>query len=211
MSKYNSTGKQPFSGAENIKIPTKMKTRKLTLTVMIIATLSLMAFSGCKKKDQITPICCPWAPEIYSISRTDYNSPAELTNYFREYDSTRLSHDGDTLKVWGWVYYHGPEEPIFEADYSSSPLREVWTPEAGYILLVSNEDHHGYGQHIRIDWNKSFLQDHPEFVQGFDSYLQKKWYVTIKVECVEQVTIWEPCRTIGHKYHLINMDTIPNN
>ena len=189
-----------------------MKTRNHTLTAMAIAILSLMVFSGCKKKDQITPICCPWAPESYCISRTDYNSPVGLRDYFDDHDSTKLSHDGDTLKVWGWVYYHGPEEPIFEADYSSSPLHENWTPEAGYIMLVPNEDHHGYTHHITIKWSKTYLQDHPEFVQDFDSYLQKKWYVTIKVECVDiSYLSGNSCTKIGLDFHLINMDTIPNN
>ncbi len=186
-----------------------MKTRDKMTLLIVIATVAAMTLTGCGET-VIEPICYPWAPEGCTISRTDYNSPAEIFEYFHEHDSTRRMHDGDTLKIWGWVYYHGPEEPIFEADFSSSPLREAWTPEAGYIKLVPNEDHHGYDQHVEIKWsNTTFLQDHPEFAQNFDSYLMKKWYVTVKTECCW--TIPKPCGSVGIDFYLIDMDTIPNN
>ena len=186
-----------------------MKTSRKTIALIAIAMFIVMFLTGCKRQE-IEPVCFPWAPESCTISCTEYNSPSEFRKYFNEHDSTMMAHDGDTIKIWGWVYYHGSGEPI-PWPYETNPLREAWSPQAGYILLVENEDHHGYEQAIPITWDTSaFLQTHPEFSQNFDSYLQRKWYVTVRMECTN-LKIPTPCSKIGCYLRVITIDTIPNN
>lgn len=186
-----------------------MKTQYNTFSLLAIATVLAMTLSGCKQQD-IKPICFPWASESCTFSLSKYNSPLEIREYFTDHDSTKKAHDGDTIKICGWVYFNGPGETVlwpFETD----PLREAWFPEAGFIVLVGNEDHHGYDQSIRIDWNNTtFLQDNPGFSENFDNYLQKKWYVTAKMKCVDAI---DPplCNNLGYKLYVITIDTIPNN
>ncbi len=190
-----------------------METKNIKSTPIVIITILTMIFYGCKGQ-KIEPLPCnPWAPTDCVISRTNYISIIELQDFFdniRYHDSTKLSYDDCTIKLWGWVYYHGLNEPIFEPDYSSTPLQESWSPEAGYIVLVPNENHHGYDQSIRIEWDDSFLKDYPEFYRKFDSYLQKKWYVTIRMECVQNIIGWEPCNQYGFRFHAVSIDTINN-
>lgn len=185
-----------------------MKTINNNIILLAIAMSIVMFLTGCKRQE-IEPVCFHWAPEGCTISSTEYNSPLEIRNYFFNHDSTMLAHDGDTIKIWGWVYYHGSGEPVlwpFETD----PLREAWSPEAGYIVLVGNEDHHGWLQSIKVYWdNTDFLQTHPGFSQNFDSYLPKKWYVTARQKCTYN-PVPTPCETIGANLYVIAIDTIPN-
>ncbi len=184
-----------------------MKTRNNTILWFLSVAFVAMALVGCKET-KIEPVCFPWAPANCTLSETDYNSPVEIHDYFANHDSTKLVHDGDTLKFWGWVYDPtGTYEPRLW-----DPHLGAWAPETGFIVLVPNEDHHGYDDlSIRIIWEyTTFLEDHPGFSQDFDRYLQKKWYVKAKVVC-HRSSIWRPCSRVGIDFYVVDIDTIPNN
>ena len=183
-----------------------MKTRNNTILRFLIVSFVVMALVGCKET-KIEPVCFPWAPAGSTLSETDYNSPTEIRDYFAEHDSTRLAHDGDTLKIWGWVYDPtGTYEPRLW-----DPHLGAWSPETGFIMLVPNEDHHGYDQSIKIIWEYTdFLQNHPGFAQDFGSYLQKKWYVKARMKCLQNV-MGTHCSRIGIDFYVVDIDTIPNN
>ncbi len=184
------------------------------------AVFSVLFLSGCKG-EKITPCYCErimdWAPDTCSFSWTNYNSPRQVMDYFLLHDSTIVFHDGDTVKFWGWVYFHGPNEPIYEP-YALKPLREDWNADAKLMLLVGNEDHHlhkgKYGA-IWLQWDDTFLQENPRFVQGFDGLLLKKWYVTATINKERRsLYIGPSCdkeNQWGVKYSLITIDTIPHN
>lgn len=179
---------------------------------LIVAVLSLIFLSGCKD-EKITPCGCEnivyWASDTCSFSWSEYNSLKQVTDYFNHHDSTIITHVRDTLKFWGWVYFHGPGEPIY---YPSVHLEEAWTPDAKLIHLVGNEDHHehrGLNGNIVIEWTNSFLQENPWFTQNFDSLLMKKWYVTAILE--EKAEVVLPCHWYDPKYIMVRLDTLPNN
>ena len=181
---------------------------------LVAAALSFLLLSGCKD-DSITPCGCEdivdWAPDTCSFSWSGYNSPKQVIDYFSQHDSTIVTHAGDTVKFWGWVYFHGPEEPIYEP-YALNPLREDWNVGAKRILLVGNEDHHyhhlEYGA-IWLMWDDEWLIENPHFVQNFDILLQKKWYVTAIMDSVKVDYSFGPlCNRWGTKFSLINVDTI---
>ncbi|MBR3413671.1 MAG: hypothetical protein IKG81_13405 [Bacteroidales bacterium] len=181
---------------------------------LIAAALSLFFLSGCKD-DNITPCGCEhildWAPDTCSFSLSEYNSLKQVKDYLYQHDSTIVSHAGDTVKFWGWVYFHGPEEPIYEP-YALNPVREDWNVDAKRILLVGNEDHHFHHNEYGaawLWWDEAFLLENPQFVQDFDSLLQKKWYVTAIMDSVRTDRSFGPlCNKWGFKFSLINVDTI---
>lgn len=181
---------------------------------LIAAALSLFFLSGCKD-DNITPCGCEhildWAPDTCSFSWSEYNSLKQVKDYFNQHDSTIVTHAGDTVKFWGWVYFHGPEEPIYEP-YALNPLREDWNVEARRIMLVGNDDHHFHHNEYGaawLWWDDAFLLENPQFVQDFDSLLQKKWYVTATMDSVRADLSFGPlCNKWSAKFSLISVDTI---
>ena len=113
--------------------------------------------------------------------------------------------------MWGWVYYHGPMEPL-RCPVSDDDLREAWSFDVGFIILVGNENHHGWDESVWISWDcQSLERMHPGLAQNFDSLLQKKWYVTGIVNCFPEYIFPGPCTSIGMKVQVIDIDTIPNN
>lgn len=154
-----------------------MNTHIKKLLILAAAAISAMAFAGCvKPQEQIIPTesCNPWAPEDCPFSRDGYNSPAVLHDYFDYHDSTRMAHNGDTIRFCGWVYYHGQNEPVVNPA-EGDILREHYTLENGLVYLVENENHHGWDDAVAVHWTQySFLQEHPGFVEDFDRLLQKR-------------------------------------
>ncbi len=189
-----------------------------TIIVPIVTAIMSLFFPGCNKPNvpDCSINCDYWAPEDCTFSKDKFNTPAELRDYFDNHDSTRLKHDGDTLKICGWVYYHdhAAREPYMCPVDEGNPPREKWTAENGFIFLVGNENHHGWNEAVRISWNynnsSSFLQDYPEFVNNFDSLLQKKWYVSVQVQCFPEYITPGPCSKIGMIYHVLEIDTLPS-
>ena len=180
---------------------------------LIAAVLPLFFLSGCKG-EKITPCGCEnivdWAPDTCSFSWSEYNSLIQVRDYFYQHDSTIVTHAGDTVKFWGWVYFHGPEEPIWEP-YVMNPIREDWNVDAKRIFLVGNKDHHlhhyEYGA-TWLWWDDDWLLRNPQFVQDFDSLLQKKWYVTATMDAVKIDDSFGPvCNKWGMKFSLIIVDT----
>ena len=146
---------------------------KTNLSIInIIVAVSVITLTGCKKpiEEEINPMCEYWAPEDCTFSLDKYNSPAELCDYFMEHDSTIQAHVGDTLKIWGWVYYHG----WYEA--------------------------------IQLVWTDSFLHNNPDFMQSFDTYLAKKWYVSATLSYWEMLI---PCSMYSPIFNIVSIDTIP--
>ncbi len=143
------------------------------------------------------------------FSLSEYNSLKQVNDYFA-YDSTIVTHASDTVNFWGWVYFHGPQEPIYEP-YALNPLREDWNVDARRILLVGNEDHHYHHKEYGaawLFWDDAFLQENPQFVQDFDSLLQKKWYVMAVMDSV-RADIFSPiCNKWGRKFTMISVNTI---
>ena len=181
---------------------------KTNLSIInIIVAVSVIILTGCKKpiEEEVNPMCEYWAPEDCTFSLDKYNSPAELCDYFMEHDSTIQAHVGDTLKIWGWVYYHGSGEPI-PIPYETDPLREAWSSEAKKIYLVGNEDHHGWYEAIQLVWTDSFLHNNPDFMQSFDTYLAKKWYVSATLSYWEMLI---PCSMYSPIFNIVSIDTIP--
>ena len=187
---------------------------KTNLSIInIIVAVSVITLTGCKKpiEEEVNPMCEYWAPEDCTFSVDKYNSATEWHEYFYSHDSTRLFHNGDTLRMWGWVYYHGPREPL-RCPVSDDDLREAWSFDVGFIILVGNENHHGWDEAVWISWDcQSLERMHPGLTQNFDSLLQKKWYVTGIVNCFPEYICPGPCTSIGMKVQVIDIDTIPNN
>lgn len=191
-----------------------MKTRNVFYLFIATAVVA-MALAGCEKTKR-SPYDCyeevdvqPWAPDSCSFSWTDYNSTMQVLNYFSGHDYTILSHDGDTLMLWGWIYFHGPGEPILDPFVYDSieGSQEAWSPEALFINMVPNENHHGWSQSVRIDWDRPFIQSHPDFRENFDDYLQKKWFIKVRLQA-EQNIIASPCLSYGFSLHLVDIDSI---
>ena len=179
---------------------------------LIAAVLSFFFLSGCKG-EKITPCGCEniqhWAPDTSSFSWSEYNSLKQVIDYFSYHDSTIITHVGDTLKFWGWVYFNGPGEPVY---YPNEGFHEAWTPDTRYIHFVGNEDHHehhGLNGHVVIHWTDTFLQNNPWFIQDFDSLLMKTWYVTAILRDGSEVVL--PCHMYSPKYIMIGLDTLSNN
>ena len=191
-----------------------MKIQRHLQIVLTAAVLSMLLLLGCKREDSITPVPCnvdPWAPESCTFSWGKYNSLVELGDYFGGHDSTIFTHAGDTLKFYGWVYYHGPGEPIFEP-FEMNPLREGWNPDAKQIYLTGSEDHHrngGVDGFVFLQWTDRFLEENPWFVEEFDSLLQKKWYITAALWY--QFNGFSPCYEYFPLFTMVALDTVPNN
>ena len=174
------------------------------------ALLSVLLATGCQREDSINPVPCdvdPWAPESCTFAWDKYNSLQEVHDYFYHHDSTIITHVGDTLKFWGWVYFHGPGEPVYWP-YAMDPIREAWTADAGIIYLVGNEDHHehhGLNGLAILRWDDIFLQENKWFVEEFDSLLQKKWYVTATLQ--EEAEVFFPCLMYSPKFIMTALDT----
>ena len=203
-----------------IKNAREMKTRDKMTLFIAIAVVAAMALTGCRREDSISPYpydCDgPWASDTCTFSMDKYNSLREVLDYFVGHDSTMMMHDGDTIKFYGWVYYHAPGEPIYSPVDDS--FREIYTEESKFIRIVGNEDHHfyspdGYYGMIIVWWyNGDFIEENPWFVQEFDSLLQKKWYITATLQAsYSPGLIPSPCSHWGLRYEIIALDTLPPN
>ena len=183
--------------------------------LLSVVILSGILFLECKPVTTDDPFACnrevdPWAPESSTFSWTDYNSIMEVKDYFVGHDSTIITHVGDTLKFCGWLYFHGPGEPVYWP--GSAPDHDLWTVDTKFIHLVESEDNHDHcenNKHIIVDWSDAFLQENPWFTVEFDSLLQKKWYVTAVLE--EQAEVLSPCYSYVPKYVMVALDTLINN
>ncbi len=183
--------------------------------LLSVVVLSDILFLECKPVTKDDPFVCnievdPWAPESSTFSWTEYNTLSEVHDYFVGHDSTIITHVGDTLKFWGWVYFHGPGEPVYWP--GTDPDHDLWTADTKFIHLVENEDHHDHhenNKHAIVDWSDAFLQENPWFAVEFDSLMQKKWYVTAVLE--EQAEVLSPCYSYNSKYVMVALDTLINN
>ena len=183
--------------------------------LLSVVVLSGILFLACKPVTKDDPFACnvevdPWASESSTFSWTDYNSLSEVHDYFVGHDSTIIIHVGDTLKFWGWVYFHGPGEPVYWP--GPDPDHDLWTADTKFIHLVESEDHHDHhegNKHAVVCWSDAFLQENPWFTVEFDSLLQKKWYVTAVLE--EEAEVLSPCYRYVPKYVMVALDTLINN
>lgn len=128
-----------------------------SLFSVIVATTLLMA--GCAKMtscgcDEKTPTKYdPYTPEQYSISWTEFNPLSKFEEYFYYHDSTTAMHDGDTIKVYGYIYperpvgdifvelVHGPEDDCTCYDHTLVRLPkdkrvEAWMSEKRRLIYV---------------------------------------------------------------------------
>ncbi len=55
------------------------------------------------------------------------------------------------------------------------------------------------------------MEENPGFCQDFGNYLQKKWYVTAAMECVDMTYMVgrNACSKMGYRLHAITIDTVP--
>lgn len=160
--------------------------------------LSVIFFAGCKKQ----PECNNAMPSAAAISWTGYNPPTALHNYFGCNAEGIKKHLGDTVRLWGWVYY--PDHGIGEPD--PDPLNDSnWSAYTGFIYLVSNEDHHGWEESVYLTWDQAWRETHPDFCQSFEEYLDKKWYVVATLDCFKSGI---QCCPLFPLYKVISIDTI---
>ena len=203
-----------------IKNAREMKTRDKMTLFIVIAAVAAMTLTGCRREDSISPYpydCDgPWASDTCTFSMDKYNSLREVLDYFVGHDSTMIMHDGDTIKFYGWVYYHAPGEPVYSPVDDS--FREIYTVESKFIRIVGNEDHHFYSADgfygMELVWwsDGGFIEENPWFVQEFDSLLQKKWYITATLQAsYSPGLIPSPCSKWTLRYEMIALDTLPPN
>lgn len=189
-----------------------------TTRILLVAGLACFLVVGCEKPKSATDCngcndmpCEEYAPAGVTVSWTDYNLPSELRAYFNCHRATLTEHLGDTIQLSGWVYYQGENEPNFT--YPGD-----WDVNRGWLLLVDNENHHGYHQSaVYVKWKEwlnyttvadsIWLEDHASFRDHFDEYLQKKWYVV--AEITEEMLYGTGCCDHDPRYKIIFVDTIP--
>lgn len=99
-------------------------------TMLIIMVATAMLLSGCGPNDAF---CENYAPEGTTISWTEYNKPEDVSKYFDCHKKTIREHEGDTVRVCGWIqwpeyseYFEGGraeviDEPVFVLSSSSDP------------------------------------------------------------------------------------------
>lgn len=188
------------------------------MKIKLLSTIILtsLVFIGCDKSkieycNGCNDIDCEeYAPVGVSVSWIGYNNPSELTDYFACHRATLTEHLGDTIRLAGWVYYPDEGEPNYI-------YQEDWNVDRGWILLVDNEDHHGYNQHAYVKWKEwpnyttaadsAWLEANATFRDHFNEYLQKKWYVVAEVN--EVILNGAGCCDHDPQFKIIYIDTIP--
>ena len=110
-------------------------------------------FVGCKKMNGEYPPCEEmYAPEGLSVSWNEYNDVATFCNYFNCHPATIEEHQGDTIRVTGWLYYGEPGVDArvwHDCDLDYSP----------YIILTSNPTHFGYDSIVHIGLRQTVSDD----------------------------------------------------
>lgn len=112
--------------------PVHVREHGMKRTMFIIIVATVLSLSGC---GPIDAFCENYAPEGTTISWTEYNNPEDVSKYFECHKQTIREHEGDTVRVCGWIlwpeyteYYGGraelAEEPFFELTSSSDPVSD---------------------------------------------------------------------------------------
>ena len=197
-----------------------MKTRNVFYLLIATAVVA-MALAGCEKTKR-GPYDCyeevqPWASDTCSFSWTGHNTIAQTIDYFGKHDYTIMTHSGDTVRFYGWVYFNGPEDDAFyRASLGPHGLTQKWEIGWNTIWLVGHEDHHinphpQYGS-LEVYWDDDFIQNNPWFAQSFDSLLQKKWYVTAIMRAKKKEYLFPRphCNDYYAGFKMIKLDTVPN-
>lgn len=142
---------------------------------LVLFLFAPVLFLGCKENPNNEYVPCEemYSPEGTTISWTEYNDVATFRDYFYCHPATIKEHEGDTIKIKGWLYYGEPQVDArvwheSELDYSPS------------ILLTSNPNHFGYNEtvHIRLQQSSSddsiwsYVRNH------LDEFSQKQIYVS---------------------------------
>lgn len=203
----------------SMKEVTTMKTMNKTISFFAIATFLAIVLAGCKG-EKITPCGCEdvvyWAPDTCSFSWSEYNSTVQVKNYFCHHDSTLATHNGDTLRLCGWVYFPCHDEPVLTPNRFSplGYLEHDYGPDVPIIHLVTHKDYPGYSRQseiLDVQWGSPFLNENPWFRQDFDSLLYRKWYVTATVYAGHLYFPNYTCDKYTPTFTMIALDTIPDN
>ena len=112
--------------------------------------------------------CEDYPPEGVAISWNDYNTVAELVDYFDCHRKTQMEHFGDTLKVMGWL----DESWIAGANYETNDSMVYWT--------VLTDDTSQYGT---VDNKNIYVFKNERF--DLTSLRGRKLYITGRFEPYE--------------------------
>lgn len=180
----------------------------LFITIFVSCILNI----GCTKITSDPGLCngCPsgepceeYAPKGVTVSWTDFNSVANLQNYFVCHRATLKEHLGDTVRLVGWVYFKDPS--------SDEPDFGEWSLERGEIFLVDDENHRGHNKIAYLEWDVEdsiWMESLSSLREHFDDFLMKKWYVVAKVGVA--MLPGTGCCDHDPRYWIIDIDTIPN-
>ncbi len=152
---------------------------KKTLAVILSAIIGLMVV-GCKEgkcdlleatDGEVLPdecYDCQWhALESASLSATDYNTVRQARDCFVCHRETLKEHDGDTIKLGGWLYWGSTTTGEWMPEYTRGEASE-------WVYLTDREDHLG-GQHLFT------VRLNPELKERFHEHnnelLGKRWFV----------------------------------
>lgn len=135
----------------------------------------LVLLAGCKEKPTG---CVEYAPADVSISWTDYNSVADVVGYFHCHKKTAERHEGDTLKVKGFVCKDYPYPNWWMSSHNIEP---------GYfnqIMLAGSSTRQGSDNSLLLPivFSEDFAE---QFRQNMEEYLEKEWFVTGQVHSGE--------------------------
>ncbi len=154
-----------------------MNNKRLIQCALVVGVLLL---TGCGRP----PVCKSYSP--YELDWHGYNSVITFKKYFGGYEQTILEHIGDTVKVYGHLYFK---------EYGMAV-----TPQDSRTLLQTFFDESGSGHVMYIQQNDTSIIEIPI------SFYDKTLYVTGLVVYEESMYC-----TKGTGLELISVDTIPQN
>lgn len=138
--------------------------------IIILSTVALACLlaMGCKEKEEA---CNYYAPDNLNVSWTDYNDVVTYWKYFTCHKGTILDHQGDTIRVKGYIFYGGEEDGIHW-----SPAR-LLSGESNEFELTGNSNHTRTGsKRIRVRVVSQTELDNLR--RHYDEFEDKMWYIT---------------------------------
>lgn len=140
---------------------------------------------------------CQWyAPDSASLSATDYNTVTQARDFFTCHRETLKEHDGDTLKLVGWLYWGNAPEFIPEYMHGQEYASDM-------IYLTDREDHLGEHQIFSVKLSAELKE---RFREQYDELLGKKWYVSGILRGLDFHT--GGCCTLNPELFVFKFDTI---
>ena len=128
---------------------------------LLAITFACTILASCGR-GPIDALCEEYAPDGTEISWTEYNTPDAVTKYFRCHKKTIEEHEGDTVRVCGWIAFTNTNcgEPPIEINNTEliylSPCAEFYSDhnpaDRGYGFMYERAG--GYIEIAPESWNK---------------------------------------------------------